>query len=939
MIFLSLRTEYSFKKCYGYISDIVKVCDMYEEMPAIGVADFNGTFGHVMLEQACKVAGKKPIFGVKIMVIPKKIDKKKQFGPHYTFIAMNEAGIAELYRLVKRAYDNFYYHPFITYVDLDRISPNIIVIAENFDSPQRIDYVGLSTITHKLCYQYAVGSDMPRVALQNNFYTTADDKKIYELLAGDRDRETQTYPQHILSDAEWIRMWPGESDAIQATFDIAEMIDVKLPKASMVKYSGRLTLKGLCAHGAKLKGIDVQTGEYADRLTRELAMIESKDFGDYFLIVADMVSKAKRKMLVGPSRGSSAGSLVCFLTGITEIDPIKHGLLFERFIDINRADLPDIDIDFPDVVRGDVLSELRTTYGHDHVSHIGTISKLKPKSAIGEFAMSLGVPAYETESVKDAIIERSGGDARAAMRVLDTFDTTEVGRDFISKYPKMALCEKIEGHARHRGVHAAGIIVSNLPLTNFAGVDSRDELVMADKKEAEYLGLLKIDCLGLRTLSILQSVADQISMPFKDYYKLPLEDEGVFEIFNTMRVSGIFQFEGYALQSITQQMGVHKFDDIVAITALARPGPIHSGGTNIFIERRTGEKPVTYISQHPAFLATTEPTLGVIVFQEQLMELARNYGKMTWEEVASLRRASSKSLGEEFFGKFKESFLTGTRSQDIDDTEAVAVWEHMVTFGSWGFNKSHAVGYALISYWTAWAKHNAPVEFAVAQMNNTKNPDAAIRILRDMVKNDDIKYIPVDPDTSGVEWKNVNGTLVGGLTNIKGIGIKRAREIIRKREGDRKFTPAMVRTLLSPVTPYDMLFPCRTLWGDIFDHPEKYGLENPPVDIEAIQEVGSYLFIGRLVDRNLRDLNEYQSVVKRGGKIVEHHTLFLNLTLEDDTSSIIATIDRYAYEAKGKTIAESGKVGEDWYLVRGAIAGKWRRINVREIFKLSELKI
>jgi hypothetical protein len=521
------------------------------------------------------------------------------------------------------------------------------------------------------------------------------------------------------------------------------------------------------------------------------------------------------------------------------------------------------------------------------------------------------------------------------MRVQDTFETTEVGKVFIKKYPEMNIVHKIEGHARHSGLHAAGIIVCNDKLTKYGGINSRDGVLMMDYRDAEKLNLLKIDCLGLRTLSVLESVADQIGMAYGDFYKLPLDDPKTLDIFNSMRLSGIFQFQGNALQYVTRQMGVQTFDDICAITALARPGPIHSGGTNIFIGRRTGANPVEYLSDHPAVIEHTEATYGVIIYQEQLMSIGREFGNLSWSDVGALRKAASKSLGEDFFNQYKEKFINGAIDNGADEEEAAHVWDSMVTFGSWGFNKSHAYGYGRISYWTAWCKAHHPLEFAIANLNNAKREDHAIRILRDLVKNDGIEYEAFDADHSVEYWSVMDGKLLGGLRTLKGIGPKKAKAIMKAREGLDHYTPSMIRTLMNPETPFSILFPCEHWWGEFFTSPKEFGLEVPPVTIDTVTAAGDYLFVGKMVDRNVRDLNETQSVARRDGRILTEHTLFLNLILEDDTDSIVATVNRYDYESMGRVIAETGKVGEDWFLVKGKIKDKWRRVEIKAILNLN----
>ena len=673
MINLGLRTEYSFKRCFGHINDIAQ---QHDGSKIVGIADNNNTFGHVPFEKACTKHGVKPIFGVRIKVVRDVSIRGKRSipGSVYLFIAKNQDGLHEIYELVKKAWERFYYEPMLSLIDVWGTSENIYVIAENYEIEERIDYIALTPSTPRLIAQ----QDLPKIYLSNNFYCTPSDAAVYELMAGSRKHgdeyrfmfESQTYSQHILTEAEFNRLWKCP-EAAENTLIVAENCNVTLPKSKMVKYSGKQSLRELCAQGAKRKNINMDDPVYHERFEYEMKLIEEKEFTDYFLIVSDMIRKAKRDMLVGPSRGSSAGSLVCYLSDITEIDPIRFGLLFERFISVTRVDMPDIDVDFPDSKREKVIDELVATHNSENVGHIANINSFKPKSAIAEFAIGLGIPKYESDLVKDAILDRSGGDARAAMRITDTFQSTEAGKDFIEKYPAMRLVERIENHASHAGVHAAGILVSNDPITKYAGVNVRGNVAMIDKKDAEYLGLLKIDCLGLRTLSIIEECCALIGRDPKTLYTLDLDDPKAYELFKDMRLSGVFQFEGQAMRMLCKQMGCENFNDIVALTALARPGPLHSGGANAFISRRTGAAPVEYICNHEAYLEATKETYGVIIYQEQLISICRELGGMTWVEVQAVRQACSKSLGEEFFNRYRASFLSGTRERNIPDATAI----------------------------------------------------------------------------------------------------------------------------------------------------------------------------------------------------------------------------------------------------------------------------
>jgi len=561
------------------------------------------------------------------------------------------------------------------------------------------------------------------------------------------------------------------------------------------------------------------------------------------------------------------------------------------------------------------------------------VNRLKPKSAIGEFAKGLGIPPYETEAVKGAIIERSSGDARAAMCINDTFETTEPGKEFIGKYPRMRLVSHIEGHAHHTGKHAAGIIVSTEPLTNYGGVNSRDDVVMMDKKDAEYLGLLKIDCLGLRTLSILEDAAKLIDKPVDFYYTLPLDDQATFDLFNSMRLSGIFQFEGQALQMIVKQMGVNSFDDISAITALARPGALNSGGTARYIKYSNGDDNAKYYSD--VHHGITGSTFGIVVYQEQMMEIARKVGGLSWADTSDLRRAASKSMGDEFFAQYKDKFVTGAKENGYDDDVCEQLWVDISSSGSWSFNKSHAVSYGLISYWTAWLKANHPMAFAVASLNNARDDEHAVKLLRDMVKNEGIEYTPLDADVSELNWTYKENLLIGGLLNMKGIGPAKAKSIIKARDGGKPLTPALFKTLMYPQTPFDIIFPAEHYWGFLYNDPVSYGITKPQT-IQEIDGKGNYLFLGCLIDRNLRDLNEYVFLQKRDGELIEEDNLYLNFKLEDDTDMISCKIDRYQYEEMGKSVAESGRIGKDWYLIKGRINGDWRRVDVSYILHLNE---
>ena len=937
MINVRLRSEYSFRKAFGPIHKVVETT----EGDVMGISD-SGTWGHVAFSKACKKAGKKPLFGVEIPIVEDATERSKQPTNEMTFIAKNNDGLRELYQLVTKSTDkdHFYYHPRLSYEHLFDISKNIIILTGThpilglLPLAKKDDmYFEINPMTTKNNFKWAKEKGFNFVATSDNYYPKPEDKKAYEVLVG-RNRQDRTAPMHILNEWEWKDALPwAPQEAIDMTYKIALDCNVDLPTAQMISFHSDKTLRQMCVEGAKPRGIDLSDPVYKARLDRELKLIADKDFEDYFYVIADMINYAKEHMLVGPARGSSAGSLVCYLIGITDIDPIEHDLLFERFIDITRADLPDIDIDFQDDRREMVFEYIRQKYGAEKVAHLGTVSRYKAKSTISEVAKELGIPAWEVNDLKGAIIERSGGDSRAAFCILDTFNDLDIGKQILEKYPQMRVAADMENHARHNGVHAAGIIITEDPVSLYCSVSGQTGAAQIDKKDAEDLNLLKIDALGLRTLSVLQDVLDQIGWSREKLLKHPLDDEKAFELLNDEKYAGIFQFEGYALQSLTRQMKVHNFEDIASITALARPGPLNSGGTTQYIKRKIGEKPVEYL--HPMTEDITKVTYGVVVYQEQVMNIARDVGKLSWEDVSQLRKAMSKSLGEEFFDGYWQKFKVGAIENGIDEDQAQTIWKNINTMGSWAFNRSHAIAYGLVSYWCCVLKSRFPLEFAAACLRNVKDDDQGVRLLREVSK-EGLGYKSYDKYRSGMNWSVQNGELIGGLIGIKGVGPKMAEDIINRRELKQPLTPRQEKLLDNGETPYDDIFECERRFGHMKADPLAHNIKTPIIEIQDLEadNPGTYVFFGKLKEKNLRDMNEAVNLAKRGGRKVDSNNLWLNMTFEDDTGPIISTVDRFKYNKLGKPIVEDGKIG-DWYLIKGYLKQGFRKIYVEKWRKLS----
>jgi len=936
-MWLNIKTGYTFKAVYGHLDKIAEKCSTMADYG--GIADLGNTFAHIPWMKACKKVGIKPIYGVQLPVVENLQRKIRRYPYNWmTFIAKNTEGLQEIYRLVDSSFQQFYYRQRITYEQINSTSGNIFIlsgVAPKWDLIKKEMFKELSPCTP---YNQRYLSDHKgfTTACIDNYYIDAEDDIIYEPFADERLRENKTSPLHILTKIEWENIYSENHPAIGNLKNIASQCNVVLPEAPMVKYIGDDNIEIWCKKGAKEKGITSKP-EYIERYKREIKLIKEKNYVDYFLVVADAIRYAKTKMAVGPSRGSSAGSLICYLMGITEIDPLEYDLYFERFIDINRGDLPDIDIDFQDNKRYLVIKYLERKYGKDNVAQIGNINRLKPKSAITRFAQALGIPIDDVIELKDAIMERSGGDARANSCMEDTFTDTDVGKKFIEKYPAMEIVKYIEAHPSHTGVHAAGILVCNTPITNYCGINSRDKkrIGMLDKKDTEAVNLLKIDALGLRTLSIIAGVCDQIGKPYPWMYEIPIDDPATFKIFSDHRFNGIFQFEGSAIQNLAKQMPIDDIEDVAALTALGRPGPLMSGGASAFIEVRSGMKEVKYLGSHPAIIEATKKTYGIIIYQEQIMKIGREYGNLSWGDLDTIRRAMSKSYGEEFFAQFKTKFINGAVEHGENPEEAKKIWKSMHSFGSYSFNKSHAVSYGLISYICAYLKAHYPLEFTVACLNHSKSDRSALKILRDAVENDGVKYKYFDPKYSIEEWSVQDGILYGGLITIHGIGSVMAKKTIRLRAAELPYPAGLENKIDTAISTFKYLYPAKELYGDYYTDPASYNLNGYVSKINEADHDGDFTIIGCLIKKNLRDANEACFVSKRNGKFLKGNTAWLNITIEDDTGSIMCKIKIEDYERLGKMIAETGKEEKDWYMVYGQKINNWSIIFVKNIIKIT----
>ncbi|HEY7821944.1 MAG TPA: DNA polymerase III subunit alpha [Acidimicrobiia bacterium] len=937
-----LRTGYSFRAAAGSLEECmsrVQECGW----PVAPITDRASTFGWVRWSKLAAKNDLRPVFGVELAVA-KSVSEKKPAVDHWTFIARDT--IAPINKLVELATEQFRYQPLLSYAQANAAAKEVFAVCGrrvNFDQvdPDAVFY-GLQPGAAKGHVRRAVKAGMKIVATSDNFFPRKDDQGFYEVTCG-RGASTQTYDQHVQTDEEWMASVGRaglEVAELQAALEernkIWEGSTAKLQKAELVHPPRPKPLREMCEDGARKLGVDLTDPVYKARLDRELELIRAKEFEDYFFLVADICLWARKEMAVGPARGSSCGSLVCYLLEITTVDPIPFGLIFERFIDINRADLPDIDIDFSDVNRHKVFTYMERVYGQERVARLGTVAMFKARSALQEAGAALRVPRWKCDKVAEGLVERSSADSRATDTLEDTLLTTSAGKEVMAESPEILIAGRMEGHPRHYSQHAAGVVVADQPISNYVAVDHRTNATMCDKKDAEDdLNLLKIDALGLTQLSVFEDALDMIGMTMEELQKVPTDDQAAFDVLNRKEFSGVFQWNGNALQSLTNQIHVDRFDDIVAISALARPGPLATGGSTQWAVRRAGG--AVPPGMHPMLDELTQDTYGVVVYQEQVMRIVREMGGLSWEDTSLIRKAMSRRLGNEFFEQFKRKFVAGAKGNGVDEAIAAEIWDQINTFGSWAFNKSHAVAYGFISYWCCWLKAHHPFEFAAATLSHESDPSRQIQILREM-RDEGYDYLPVDAEHSTDSWKpgfrGGKKVLVGPLQNVKGIGPKMVNAIIGARARGEAMPDRAKKLLTDPKTELDSLFPIRDAIQRIMPDPMERNITSRPLKVAELTNQEDALVFVTPIKINPRDENEEIKVAKRGGQLVEDgKTKFVQLRVQDDTGTIMAKVNRFNYERIGQQIVDRGRPGKALWALKGKVfemSGDFRILSVKQ---------
>lgn len=930
---LRVRSGYTFKEVYGRHPEIIA---RLKEL-GCGVAALvdNNTWGHVRWEKDCLKNDIIPLFGMEIPIIDVKFDEKKGFKPKAWILADD---LTKFYNATTKSTQKGGLTPeeFGALEGVVRFCGGAVALLE----PEQYDYIDVNPSSLLLAKRQILAHRSNGKPLVLTGYNHMPSVKDVDFAYAWEVRDT--VKPHAIEDSNDLyrplRDIISANECFEAIKNASIIADElkgrKLRQAPLIHLEGdmiKLAREGM-EYRLKAGHIEEWTQEYEDRFNEEIHQIQMKEFDSYFLVVSDLIRFAKERMLVGPARGSSAGSLVCYCLGITEVDPIPYKLLFARFIDVSRADLPDIDIDFEDTKRHLVFDYLKEKYGAANVAKLGNINTLKANSVMAQVGKKFNIGYHETANIKNALLDYSSGDARYGHGLEDTFNTTTTGQDFVSRYPDAANCMgNLEIHPSHTGVHAAGILVCNDAISDYCTV-TQEGVAQIDKPDSEYLNLLKIDALGLRTLGI---IADTGVINAEQLYGIKFNDQSVLDILNDNKMSGIFQFEGDAVRSVTNFVNVDAFAKIDNLTALGRPGPLSSGMAQKYIARAAGKEPVEYdVPQLEPYL---HDTYGVFLYQEQIMAVVKEIGSFDWAKTSAVRKAMSGRKGEEYFNKLGEDFVAGAVGNGVPEEDARKLWQAMATFGSWGFNKSHSVSYAVVTYWTLWLKRYYPLEFAAASLRAAKDEDQTIAILRELAK-EGVEYVPIDPDHSAMNWKVANGRLVGGIMNAKGYGPVKAMKYIEARDAGT-LTDKQRDALANAEVQFGDLTEMQTKFGWAYNDPYLIGVTSG-ASIRQMKEVGDderAIVIGKLTKKVLADENEATRVRKRlergirtkYGKLKkglqedgrfrdDYPTAFIDLMCKDDStdSPMRFRIRPENFAKYGKHIAENVGTGA-FFMMKG----------------------
>ncbi|MCX5922098.1 MAG: DNA polymerase III subunit alpha [Candidatus Dependentiae bacterium] len=837
---LHLHTEFSLLD--GAIN-LDKLVDFgkQQKFKALAITDHGNIFGAVKFFQKCKKAGIKPIIGMEAYltedVTVKTVDKKYY---HLVILVQNDIGYKNLCKLISFSFQKgFYFKPRIDYAILEKHSEGLIVttaclgghipsllMKNDYEQAEKYTdwylrvfgrdrfYLEVQpedqkdqTVLNKKIFEWAEKKNLNCVAAGDCHYPTAEDREAHEIMLAIQTHDKMDNPDrytfgdcrvYMRTQDQMLAEFPGHEQAVWNAGVIADMCNFEFqmgklffPKFEIpAEHTQESYFKYMCQIGLeRLRDnnyFDAALIEkYQARLDLEVELIISMGFVGYFLVVSDFIQWSYRNNVpVGPGRGSAAGSLVAWALQITNIDPLKYNLLFERFLNPERVSMPDIDIDFCIEGREKVISYIRDRYGHDKVCQIITFGTMMAKGVIKDVSRALGFSFEDSNAITNLIPEQ------LKISLKEAFEQEPRLKELLDGNPKAKklfdIAFRLEGLTRHASKHAAGIVISPDPIDEVLPVyipsKSNDLVTQYAMTELESLGFLKIDLLGLKNLTLIQRALELIEKNHGvkiDINKIPLDDAKSFALICEGKTSGVFQLESDGLKEVLRKLQPEKFEDIIAVNALYRPGPLGSGMVDDFVERRHGRQKITYL--FPELATVLEETYGVIVYQEQVMKIASLIGGYSLGEADILRRAMGKKKAEVMVEQ-REIFLTKAKEQKFDAKKAGELFDLMAYFAGYGFNKSHSAAYALIAYQTAYLKANYTAEFMACLISLEATHAENMSFYLQEAKELGLPITSPNINTSGIQFTVVNNGLLFGLLGIKNIGLASLENIVKERE-------------------------------------------------------------------------------------------------------------------------------------------------------------
>lgn len=839
-VHLHNHTEYSLLDGAVRIPDLVKKAAELD-MPAVAITDHGVMYGVISFYKECRKAGINPVIGCEVYLVSRsrfsKSGRQDARNYHLVLLAENNQGYRNLSNLVTRSFvDGYYYKPRIDFELLEQHSAGLIALSSCLQGlvPRAISEEGKDeAVRYIRRMQEILGRDnfyleiqdhgleeqkrlnpviielskltgAPLVATNDVHYLEKSHSKLHEILlhiqTGTTIRDElkigfATDEFYFKTPEEMYEIFKDTPEALANTVDIASRCRIEFEFGRVILPEYRVPegydldsyLAELCWQGVRRRYTEI-TPAVEERLKYELEVIRKMGFSGYFLIVWDVINWARNNGIrVGPGRGSAAGSLVAYVLGISDIDPLRFNLYFERFLNPSRMSMPDIDIDFAEDRREEVINYVRQKYGEDHVAQIITFSTMKARAATRDAGRVLDFPYSYVDKIAKLITFPTIDESLEQVKEL-----RELYKNDASARQIIDAARGIEGLVRQDSIHAAGVVISREPLSSIVPLqkkgDDSEVVTQYDMKPISELGLLKMDFLGLRTLTVIENTLNLIKErhgDVPDLSNLPLDDEKTFELLSRGETVGVFQLERAYMRDMLRELKPTVFEDIIAANALNRPGPIKSGMVQDFINRKHGRAKITY--PHPLLEEALSETYGTIVYQEQVMQIARALAGFTMEEADMLRQAISKKIPGQLESA-REKFIEGSVANGVDRKLAEEIFSTIMNFAEYAFNKSHSAAYALVSYQAAWLKAHYPVEFLTALLTSVKDDQDKVALYVNEARRMGIEVLLPDINRSQAGFYPEGERAIRyGLATIRNVGEAAAEAIIAARQ-KKKFT-------------------------------------------------------------------------------------------------------------------------------------------------------